>query len=38
MKKSMYLNGIYRKEEIMKIQEYIQNLLEGKSQVKSVFL
>ena len=35
MKRSMFLNGIYRKEEIMKIQEYIQNLLAGKSQVKT---
>lgn len=35
MKKSMFLNGIYRKEEIMKIQEYIQNLLAGKTQVKN---
>lgn len=35
MKKSMFLNGIYRKEEIMKVQEYIQNLLAGKSQVKN---
>ena len=31
----MFLSGIYRKEEIMKIQEYIQNLLAGKSQVKT---
>ena len=31
----MFLSGMYRKEEIMKVQEYIQNLLAGKSQVKN---
>ena len=35
MKKNMYQNGIYRKEEIMKIQEYIQDLIAGKSQLKN---